>query len=79
MTQPFRLFCFLGFAAILFTIVLMITKLKSKKDRTVYLHHLFFAVCALVAEFYFLLVVDSLHKKFRDEKFNHGGFVMNRI
>ena len=76
MTQPFRMFCYVGFIAIVIGIVLITTRLKSNKDRTIYLHHLFEAIVALAAEFYALLVVDSLHKKFRDEKFNHGGFII---
>lgn len=78
MTQPFRILCIFGFVALVFAIILMIIKLKSKKDRSVYLHHLFIALCGLGVEFYVLLVVDSLHKKFRHEKFQHGGFVMPR-
>lgn len=76
MTQPFRIFCYFGFIVIFIGIVLIITKLKSSSDRTIYLQHLFEAILALGAEFYVLLVVDSLHKKFRDEKFNHGGFII---
>lgn len=78
MTQPFRIFCYLGLVAITLAIVMTVAKLKSKYEQNVFVYHLFLGFCALLVEFYVLLVVDSLHRKFRDEKFHHGGFVMPR-
>jgi hypothetical protein len=74
MTQPFRVLCYLAFLAISFEIVMIITRLKSN-DETTSAHHLIAAFVALFAELYVVLVIDSLHKKFRDEKFLHNGFV----
>lgn len=78
MTQPFRILCYLGLVAVTFAIVMMIARLKSKYEQNVFFYHLFLGLCVLVVEFYVLLVVESLHKKFRDEKFHHGGFIMPR-
>lgn len=78
MTQPFRVLCFVGIIVITFEIILMITKLKSKNDDSVAFHHIMAAIVALGVEFYVLLVVDSVYKCFRDEKFHRGGFIIAR-
>lgn len=77
-TQPFRVLCIVAFLALIFGIVYIIAKLKSKNDQTIFFHHFVEATLCLVVETYVLLVVESLHKRFRDEKFNHGGFIINR-
>lgn len=57
----------------------MITKLKSRQERIISVRHIFMGISGFIVEVYALLLVESLHKKFRDEKFHHGGFIMEDV
>jgi hypothetical protein len=79
--QPFRLLCFVAFAAIIVLIIvsiyLSIIKFKDSENRTVKFYHVLMEIAALAFETYILICISSLHKRFKSEMFGGRNFIVS--
>ncbi|KAG5669975.1 hypothetical protein PVAND_000264 [Polypedilum vanderplanki] len=76
--QPFRFLCFIGFIAITFVIVFSIIQLKDDDNETIKFYHVILEIIALIVETYILIIVASLHKRFKSEMFGaRSGYVLS--
>ncbi|CRL07459.1 CLUMA_CG020428, isoform A [Clunio marinus] len=75
LVQPYKIFCILTFIVIFITTTAVVVKVSLYGWKIIEVYHILEVVLGTIINIYTLIVVDSLHKKFRDEKFHRGGFI----